>query len=166
MFLAFLLLAAGQSAPVAAQDGGRPDAYRPAPATVVAEPVALFLAAADRDHDGRTTRAEMHQTLTQTTATDPAWTTGIGFIAYSDWAERWLGDRNGVPTPFDLDRNGDQKVTFAELSDRFDALFTRFDADRDGTVSRAELLTVRTTPYGRPDAERRGRRGGRRPAER
>ncbi len=148
MIFAFLLLAA-------TQDAGPPQGA--APATVVAEPVALFLTGADRDRDGRTTLAELNQTLTDTTANDATWKTGVGFIAYSDWAERWLGDRNGVPTPFDLDRNGDQKVTFDELAIRFDALFARFDANKDGAVTRAELLTVRTSPYGRPGGDRRGR---------
>lgn len=162
MLLAFLLLATAQDA--APPSPGDP--FRPAPATIVAEPVALFLAAADRDRDGRTTLAELTQTLADTTANDAAWNAGVGFIVYSDWAERWLGDRNGVPTPFDLDRNGDQKVTAGELAARFETLFARFDANKDGAVSRAELLTVRTSPYGRPEREGRGRRGGGRPSER
>lgn len=165
MLLALVLLAAVQDAPAA-----QSDAYRPAPATIVAEPVALFLAAADRDLDGRTTLPELNQALAATTANDPAWKVGVGFIAYSDWAERWLGDRNGVPTPFDLDRNGDQKVTSDELATRFDALFARFDANKDGAVTRAELLTVRTSPYGRPQRDgregRERRRGGDRTPER
>lgn len=164
MLIAFLLLAGAQDAPP------RPDPYRTAPATVVAEPVALFIAGADRDRDGRTTVSELRQAILESTAADPPWSaqgdTGIGYIQYSDWAERWLGDRNGVPTPFDLDRNGDQKVTYDELAARFEALFVRFDANKDGAVTRAELLTVRTSPYGRPDGDRRGRRSGGRPPER
>lgn len=148
------LVAAQQAVPDAAP--AKPDSYRPAPATIVAEPVALFFAAADRDRDGRTTLAELRQTIADTTAD---WGAGVGYIAYSDWAERWLGDRNGIPTPFELDRDGDNRVTVAELTARMEALFARFDANADGAVTRAELLTVRAAPFGGDN--RRGR-GGRR----
>lgn len=158
MILALLLLAAGQTTTPAEPPGGT---YRPAPATIVAEPIALFLAGMDRDGDGRTTAAELKDGLTQVTRDPSGFATGIGYIAYSDWAERYLGDRNAVPTPFDLDRNGDQKVTRDELADRVDAIFARYDANKDGAVTRAELLTVRTTPYGLPGRERRSRRGDR-----
>ena len=161
MILALLLLLVQQDRP----DGGptaKPDAYRPAPATIVAEPIALFIAAADRDRDGRTSLAEFRQAVLESTYADPAWRangdTGIGYIAYSDWAERWLGDRNAVPTPFELDRNGDNRVTFDEFSDRMETLFTRFDANKDGAISRAELLTIRNSALGRPESERGGKR--------
>ena len=157
MILALLLsLAAQDTAP---RDADAP--YRPAPATIVAEPVALFLAALDRDRDGRTTAAELREGLAEVTRGMPALADGIGYIAYSDWAERYLGDRNAVPTPFDIDRNGDNRVTAAELADRFDAIFARFDANKDGGVTRAELLTIRNSAIGRPEREGRGgRRGG------
>ncbi len=161
MIFAFLALAAAQTAaPTPAE--GRPDPYRPAPATVIAEPIALFIAAADRDRDGRTTLAEVRQAVLESTAADPPWAgradRSVGYIDYSDWALRWLGDRNAVPTPFELDRNGDNQVAFDELSERMEAIFARFDADKDGGVTRAELLTVRTSPLGRPDRPDRRRR--------
>lgn len=144
---------------LAAQDASARAPYRPAPATIVAEPVALFLAGLDRDRDGRTTAAELRDGLKEVTRDTPAWAKGVGYLAYSDWAERYLGDRNGVPTPFEVDREGDSKVTFDELADRFDAIFARFDANKDGAVTRLELLTIRNWALGRPEAERRrGRR--------
>ncbi|WP_326525125.1 EF-hand domain-containing protein [Sphingomonas sp.] len=156
MILALLLAAQSQVAPAEP----KPEPYRPAPATIVAEPVALFIAAADRDRDGRTSLAEFRQAVVETTSADPPWRergdAGIGYIQYSDWALRWLGDRNAVPTPFEIDRNGDNRVTFQEFSNRMEAIFARFDADKDGAVSRAELLTVRANPLGRPELDRRG----------
>ena len=161
MILAMLLALAQQDRPAAGVTA-RPDPYRPAPATIVAEPIALFVAAADRDRDGRTTLAEFRQTVLEATSADPPWRAqgdaGIGYIQYSDWALRWLGDRNALPTPFELDRNGDNRVTYDEFSDRMESIFARLDVDKDGAVTRAELLTIRNTALGRPERERRGKR--------
>jgi hypothetical protein len=155
-----LLLALAQQ--TASPPAPKPDPYRPAPATVVAEPIALFIAGLDANRDGRTTAAELREGLAEVTRGNPGWAKGIGYIEYSDWAERYLGDRNGLPSPFELDRNGDNKVTMDELADRFDTIFARFDADKDGAVTRAELLTLRNSAVGRPDRERdRERRGQR-----
>lgn len=137
---------------IATQD---PAYYRPTGPTIVAEPVALYLAAADRDRDGRTTLAELRQSLVETTSADPRWGDGIGYLAYSDWAGRWLGDRNGLPTPLEVDRNGDSRVTVEEMSQRMEAIFTRLDVDKDGALSRAELLSVRRSAFDdRPDRKR------------
>lgn len=54
-----------------------------------------------------------------------------------------MGDRNTVPSPFEVDRDGDNKVSFAELAERFDLLFKRFDADKNGVIERKELVTIR-----------------------
>ena len=144
------LLALVQDRPAA--PAAPPPYYQPSQATVVAEPLAIFIAAADGG-DARTTRAELRKRLIEATSADPPWMNGIGYIAYSDWAERWLGDRNGLPSPFELDRDGDNKVTVDDLLDRFDAIFTRLDKDRDDVLTRAELLTIRT-----PTLDPRGRR--------
>ncbi|URW76050.1 EF-hand domain-containing protein [Sphingomonas donggukensis] len=147
-------LALTQAAP--AQPPRPGDPYRAAPATIVAEPVALLFAGFDRDGDGRTTLAEMRAGL-RATASGAEWATGVGYLAFADWAARYLGDRNGVPTPFEVDRNGDNRITLAELEDRVEALFTRYDLDRDGALTRTELLTIRTTPTG--ERRRRDRDG-------
>ena len=117
--------------------------YRPAPSTIVAEPVAILFAGFDRDGDARTTLAECRQGVADFARANPAWGAPMGYIAFADWADRYLGDRNAIPTPFDVDRDGDNKVTPDELADRIEALFTRFDRDKDGVLTRAELLTIR-----------------------
>jgi hypothetical protein len=138
-------------APPAAMPGARPG--QPT-ATIIAEPVALLIAAFDADHDARVTRAEFDAGLKASWA-GPS----VGYIGYADWALTWLGDRNALPNPFEIDRDGDNRITFDELVQRFDLFFTRFDADRDGAIARSELLTVRTAAGMTPGLERRrGRR--------
>ena len=132
-----------------------PAAYQPAVATIVAEPVAMMLAAFDSDGDARLTQAEAQAGVARSfAAADPAKSGSIGYIAFADWAERWLGDRNAVPSAFEVDRDGDNSITLAELQDRMGAIFARMDKDKDGVLTRAELLTIRT-PVLAPD--RRGR---------
>jgi hypothetical protein len=112
--------------------------------TVIVEPVAMMIAAFDADGDGKVTRAEFDAGLKRSfDAVDTRKQGWLGYIAYSDWQERWMGDRNTVPSPFEVDRDGDNKITFAEIADRFDLLFTRFDADKNGVLERKELVTIR-----------------------
>jgi len=135
--------------------GGQP------PATMVVEPVAMMIAACDADNDGKTTRAELVQCVTKSfDAIDTGHKGSIGYIDYSDWALKWLGDRNALPSPFTVDSDGDNRITIIELQAEFTTLFTRFDTDRDGAVTRAELLTIRATAGGDRPPGKRGKRGG------
>ena len=91
--IALLLAAvlAGQTAP-------NPD--QPPNQTMMVEPVAMMLAAFDSDGDGRVTRAEAMAGIARTFAlADSTHAGSIGYIGYSDWAERWLGDRNALAEP-------------------------------------------------------------------
>lgn len=112
--------------------------------TVIVEPAAMMIAAFDADGDGKVTRAEFDAGLRRSfDAIDTRHQGWLGYIAYSDWEERWMGDRNTVPSPFEVDRDGDNKISFAEIAERFDLLFTRFDADKNGVLERKELVTIR-----------------------
>lgn len=161
MRLFLLPLALAAAAPAPAQQQAVPPApvsagpRQPAP-TVVAEPVALMIAAFDRDGDAKVSRVEFEAGLRASfDAIDTARTGSLGYIAFSDWSERWLGDRNALPSPFETDRDGDNRIRFDELAARFALFFTRFDTDKNGAISRAELLTVRSQPFG---ADRRSER--------
>lgn len=142
------LLLAVQVPPVAPQD-------RPVAATIVAEPVAVMLAGFDADGDARTILAETTAGVARSFASVAGDAPTIGYIAFADWAERWLGDRNALPGPFEVDRDGDNRITLPELQARFGAIFARIDRDHDGVLTRAELLTIRQGPRG----DRPGRRG-------
>jgi hypothetical protein len=152
-------LAAVIVTPAFAQDRPAPapeGAITPVPArpgdpafTVIVEPAAMMIAAFDADGDGKVTRAEYDAGLKHSfDVIDTRHQGWLGYIAYSDWQERWMGDRNTVPSPFEVDRDGDNKVTFAEIAARFDLLFTRFDTDKNGVLERKELVTIRPQMQG------------------
>ena len=137
------------------------------PATIVVEPAAMFAAACDVDGDARTTRAELADCVARSfAAADTAQSGSLGYLAYSDWALRWLGDRTALPSPYDADRDGDNRVTEVELQAQFAKLFSRWDADRDGELTRAELLTFKARPIdanGPTTPLRPGAKPGRKP---
>lgn len=156
-----LLVAAPLSAQTVPAVGSAPQ--RQPAATIVVEPAAMLIAACDGDGDGRTTRAELNACIARSFAEADAMHKGsIGYIDYSDWALKWLGDRNALPSPFGVDSDGDNRITLAELQAQFASLFDRFDANKDGAVTRAELVTIRSAPVPQGDG---GKRGHRSPAQ-
>lgn len=115
------------------------------PATMVVEPVAMAIAAFDADGDARVTRVELAAGVRRSYDSIDTQRSGkLGYIAFADWAERWLGDRNALPSPFETDTDGDDRITLAELQAKFAEVFTRLDRDRDGIVTRAECVTIRS----------------------
>ena len=142
MLLALALLQAIVAAPPPA---GTPQP----PATIFAEPAAMLIAACDANGDGRVTQGELTAGVARSYATAEGAASGsIGYIAYADWAQAWLGDRNALPSPFEVDRDGDNRITLPELQARFAQFFARFDRDKDGVLTRAELITIRGAPVG------------------
>ncbi len=154
-----------------------PKPFAQTPATIVVEPVAMMIATFDADGDGETLRSEMIDGVRRSfEAIDTAKKGSLGYFQFADWAQKWLGDRNALPSPFDVDSNGDNRITLDELQAHFAKLFSRFDRDRSGAIDRAETLTIRTAPAdangptkprapgdkGRKDAEREKRRQDRR----
>ncbi len=133
------------------------------PATILVEPAAMLLATCDANADALVTRAERDAGVARAYGTaDGAAAGRVGYIAYADWAQRWLGDRNALPGPYEIDSDGDNRISLAEVTRRFTALFDRYDLNGDGSLTRAELVTIRATAPGLP----RDRRGGRSSAER
>ncbi|WP_374138366.1 MULTISPECIES: EF-hand domain-containing protein [unclassified Sphingomonas] len=153
---------AAQRAPDAAVQPRVPPITQPPSATIMAEPVALFLGATDADGDARVTRAEAQAGVARSFATVETTTPGsIGYIGLSEWAERWLGDRNALPSAYETDTDADNRITLAELSAQIDRTFTRLDRNKDGVLVRSELLTLDSArgQFGRGlnGRERRGR---------
>ncbi|MEO5492692.1 MAG: EF-hand domain-containing protein [Sphingomonas sp.] len=130
--------------PIPTGSGKGPGPVGPTPPSLVVEPVAMMIAACDADLDGRTSRDELHRCLAKSfVALDTGNSGKLGYIAFADWAERWLGDRTALPSPFETDADGDNKITLAELDAKFDQIFARLDVNKDGFLTRAELLTIR-----------------------
>ncbi|TGX54736.1 EF-hand domain-containing protein [Sphingomonas gei] len=155
----FLILAAFGATPALAQQVPIvpivPGQQAQPAATVMVEPVGMMIAGFDSDGDAKVTRAEFDTGLRHSfDSIDTGKTGALGYIAFSDWSERWLGDRNTLPSPFETDRDGDNKISWDELAARFALLFTRFDTNKDGTLTRSELLTLRPQLF---DRDRRGR---------
>jgi hypothetical protein len=161
-----LILAAVLSAQTAAAPGATPQApgVAPAPqphATMVVEPVAMALASFDGDGDGRTSRVEMNAGVRRSfEAVDTGRTGTLRYLDFAEWSLRWLGDRNALPSPYDVDGNGDDAVSLPELETWFGTAFARLDRNGDGYLARAELLTIRAS-VGEGMGGRRGKRPGR-----
>ena len=166
--LASALLAIGADFPAAAQNDNRvpvplgSNKNAPvsiaAPPILVVEPVAMMIATFDADGDGRVTRDEMRKGVAKSFAAIDTGNTGkLGYIAFSDWAQKWLGDPNALPGAYETDSDSDNQITLAELQAKFDQIFTRLDKDKDGMLTRAELLTIRAFPMGDGGRGKRGR---------
>ncbi|QQV79046.1 EF-hand domain-containing protein [Sphingomonas aliaeris] len=134
-----------------ATPGARPQPF----ATIVFEPAAMMIATCDANADASVTRAELHACLARSFGTVAGAKPDIGYIDYSDWAKTWLGDANVVPSPYSVDADNDDRITLAELMTEFDRFFDRFDTDKSGAVTRAELLTLRTAPATAPGKKKR-----------
>jgi hypothetical protein len=144
LILALLLQAAAAPAPATPPPGPAQP-----PATMAYEPAAMLIATFDADGDARVTRAELDAGMRRSfTAIDTAKAGTLGYISFADWAERYLGDRNALPSPFEVDSNGDNRISLPELHAKLAEFFTRFDRDKDNVVARAELLTIRARAYG------------------
>lgn len=149
MLFALLL----QALPASAQSPQQP------PATMVVEPVAMAIVGWDADGDGRTSRAELSAGVPRSyAAVGGSDAKPLGYLGFADWAERWLGDRNALPSPFEVDADGNNKITSAELDAALTRIFVRLDRNSDGFVTRAEALTIRADVGGLSDRAK-GRRG-------
>ena len=160
MLLAALSLIAAAQQPLPPVTPGAPTAAKPQPfASIVVEPAAMVIAGCDANGDAIVSRAELHACLARSFAGVAEGKPDIGYIGYGDWALRWLGDANALPSQYGIDTDNDDRITLAELTAEFDRFFDRYDADKNGSVTRAELLTIRgapppVRPVGKPPKKR------------
>ncbi|HEU0043487.1 EF-hand domain-containing protein [Sphingomonas sp.] len=149
MILLLLALVGVQADPAEVRVLGPGKANAQTPATLMIEPAGMFVATCDADGDGRTGRTELDGCIARSfVVIDRPGTGSLGYLAYADWQSRWLGDQAALPSPYEVDRDGDGRVALAELQAQFSRLFSRYDRDGDGQVTRAEVLTFRAAPLG------------------
>lgn len=162
MFLMSLALLAAQPGPPSPppaeiRPGENPQGVNPVPISETSEPLGLAIAGFDANGDGLTSRAEFDAALERTfTAADRDGNGTLGYIEYSGWALTWLGSATALPGPFAIDTDGDNQLSRAEFTAAFATHFARLDANNDGSISHAELLTLRN-PRMAPVWDRNGR---------
>lgn len=93
----------------------------------------------DLNGDGQITRAELTKYRDQRFGEGD--TNGDGALELAEFEEVWLAMvRERMVDRFQgLDADGDGRITAAEFDRPLDRLFSRFDRDDDGTVSRSEI---------------------------
>jgi len=133
-----------------------PEPTQPTRPTLSATPVAVMIAAFDRDGDTRVTRAEFDAGVERSFKSGDR--NGDGFISLLElgpWSEAWLGNAYALPGQYDLDTDGDDRISPEEFRAEFARRFDAMDKDRDGVLVRSELI-VMTMPRVDPRATRKG----------
>ncbi|WP_018997195.1 EF-hand domain-containing protein [Hirschia maritima] len=127
----------------------------------VAQPLALLFASMDKSGDNQTSISELN------TYTDAQWNTlnlkndsGLRSFAYQKWATENLGHSDAMPSfiGFDTDLSG--YITKLEFETCLRRNFDLLDKDKNGLISRTELLVKMPSMRDRGGQERKGRSGG------
>lgn len=104
-------------------------------------PAGVLIAGFDANGDGRVDRAELEAGIERMfRLADQNHDGSLSLIELSQWSMIWLGGPSAVPGRFDFDRDADDRVSASEFATELRRRFNGFDADKDGVVTRAELL--------------------------
>jgi len=123
--------------------------YRPTTPTIFVLPVAMAIAGFDGDGDTRVTRAEFDAGVAREwRRADVNGDGNVGAIEHGSWAERTLGSQGALPGLLDLDADGDDRISRDEFVHFFAQRFLALDKDKDGVLSRSELISLRVDPGG------------------
>lgn len=134
-----------------------PEPTQPTRPTLSATPVAVMIAGFDSDGDTRVTRAEFDAGVERSFKSGDRNGDGlISLLELGPWSEAWLGNAYALPGQYDLDGDGDDKISPAEFRTEFAKRFDAMDKDRDGVLARSELIVL-TMPRLDPRGERRGK---------
>lgn len=130
-------------------------------------PIALMFTAMDTNRDKRVTRAEARTGIeADWQSLSPSITNKIGAFKIQDWAEQTLGSKDARPSRLSFDRNLDNQVSGDEFSERLLAAFDKLDSDKDGALSRAELVFISAPQIIREERVRRETRISQQPQRR
>ena len=107
----------------------------------VAMPVGLFLTSLDTDRDTRIDLAEVRDGAAATFDASDANVDGyLRPIEFEAWSRTYLGAEYTSPGRLQFDHDQDGRVSRDEFAATFDQIRTRLDGDRDGVLTRGELL--------------------------
>lgn len=116
---------------------------RPVPPTIIAKPLAIAVAGFDSDGDMLVSRAEYDAGVARSFAKgDRDGDGAMGLIEFTAWSEAALGNPGTVPGPFDFDRDGDDRISRKEFETHFAGRLSEMDGNKDGSLSRSELVTA------------------------
>lgn len=153
--IATLLLAGCATADRPAERPDRPDRGVRQSGTFVL-PVGLFLSSLDKDSDKRVSRAELDAGITAEWA---QFDRSVSAIGLSQWSIDTLGSTDAMPTFLSFDRDFNGVVSEDEFTKKMTAEFTRLDQDKDGFVSRSEMIISFAAPEGRAQSSRQDKKG-------
>ncbi len=107
----------------------------------IAMPVGLFLTSLDIDRDTRVSRIEVTDGAAGSFDASDGNTDGyLRAIEFVAWSRTYLGSEYSMPGRLQFDHDQDGRVSRSEFTVTFDEVIRRLDTDRDGTLTRAELL--------------------------
>lgn len=125
---------------------------------VLVRPVGLVFADIDSDGDAVLTSLEIEVgTAAQFAKFDRDSSAVWSFVEQGDWAETHLGDRYALPSAMQMDTDGNGTIVLDEFQAAIAAAARLADTDKDGAVSRSELLITLPTATAR-DLEQMRRR--------
>lgn len=135
--LAILLAATTLSACATSRPASGP---REEPATQLVVPEALIFTEFDANKDRVITEAEFRAGLKSDWAQASKGAASIGHIELREWLVGVLGSDAFDFGPVGFDTNYDATITKAEFTSALTQRFTNLDADKDGSLSRKELV--------------------------
>ena len=167
----FIAACASRQPPRGAPQGGPPGGTMPDrqgsrfEGGLITRPVALLFTGMDRNQDYAVDQAELADGIAREWDALPR--TGrasVPSIAMTDWATQALGDTEALPNPIAFDVNLDGQISEQEFRSRLFEEYAQLDKDRNGRLTRAEMLVlmpVRTQSRGGPQGgQPPGGRGG------
>lgn len=152
-------LAAASLTAACSTGGSREDRGEPIRALLSAD--ALLFGDFDTDRDFSVSMAEIEVGVTQAFASaDANHDNSIGPIEFQTWANSVLGGGATGPYRLDFDRNVDNIISAEEFRTELVARAHAYDADENGSVTRAELVRQvnQTRPAHIPQAPMRSDR--------
>lgn len=136
-----LTACASQPEPSAPASNGSTRTLQDLNGSRIAMPVGLFLTSMDLDRDTRVSRTEIRDGAAE--SFDASDTNGDGHlrpIEFEAWSLTYLGSEYSTPGRLQFDHDQDGRVSRSEFTATFDEVVRRLDTNRDGTLTRAELL--------------------------